>query len=359
MSKISLNTYTLINKKNWLKEGFIIQNLKGIYILGEGPFVYGNKARPYSLYHPDFFLKNKNPWIYPSSICQFNKKELIDFLFPIKKDLYKKNQKNFVLFEKSQSVSFNLYQDCFIKAQFAIKQKQFQKVVPAFCEIFLNTAPILNLLENLFKNTFNLKQGFLYGYWNREKGILGFTPEFLFSIDQKKFSTMALAGTTKQNSSSLLKSSKEVKEHEFVVKNLKENLDSLVSWEKKKRSEMIFPPLKHIKTELKGEWITPFDFQTICQLLHPTPAVGGYPQKSAWFWLKKQRSQKDRTYFSAPFAFYENKSKAFCLVALRSLEWNRKRSFIFSGGGWIKESQLQKEWHELYLKRQQVKNFFK
>ena len=348
---------TSIDRQKWLEEGFVVQSPKGEYILGQGAFSYGDKARPYSLYRPDFFSRNKKVWIFPSFVCQLNKKQFFKFLFPSKTDFNTQNQS--YLFKNSQKLSFILYQECFAQAQQAIRQGLFQKAVPAFCETFFKTAPVLNLLKNLFKNTFHFKEGFLYGYWNKQSGFLGFTPEFLFSIYGSCFSTMALAGTAGQNSLSLFKDNKELKEHEFVVKSLEEKLDSLVHWTEKKKSEMLFPPLKHLRTDLTGQWLSRFNFEKLCQTLHPTSAVGGYPQKSAWLWLKKQKSQKARTYFASPFAFYESETRSFCLVALRALEWDHQESRIFSGGGWIKESCLQKEWHELYLKRQQVKSFFK
>ena len=348
-----------MDKRKWLEEGFVIQSPRGDYILGQGAFIYGDRAKPCSLYRPDFFFKDKKAWIYPSSICRFSKKQFFNFLFPKKQDFNIQNQKILALFENSHPPSFSLYQECFVQAQRAIHQGLFQKAVPAFRETFFKTAPILDLLGNLFKNTLPFKEGFLYGCWNKRSGFLGFTPEFLFSIYGTRFSTMALAGTARQNSPSLFKDSKELKEHEFVLKSLEEKLDSLVHWEEKKRSEMLFPPLKHLRTDLRGQWFSRFDFEKVCQVLHPTPAVGGYPEKPAWLWLKKQRSQKNRSYFSAPFAFYESETSSFCLVALRALEWNHQKSWIFSGGGWIKESCLQKEWHELYLKRQQIKSFFK
>ena len=356
--KLELNP-TALNKKKWLEEGFVIQNPKGEYILGQGPFGYGAKALSCSLYRPDFFFRNKKAWIYPQFVCKLNKKQLAGFLFSSNKAFGELDTEDFFLFKNSRPASFLLYQECFIQAQRAIRQNLFQKAAPVFCETFFYTAPVLTLLKRLFKNTFNFRQGFLYGCWGKKAGFLGFTPEFLFSINGNHFSTMALAGTAQQNSPSLLRDSKELKEHEFVVKGLEESLAGFVRWNQKKRSEMLFPPLKHLRTDLSGAWLSQFDFEKVCRILHPTPAVGGYPPKPAWLWLERQRSQNKRAYFSAPFAFFENIRQAFCLVALRALEWDQKESRIFAGGGWIKESFLQREWRELYLKRKQVKSFFK
>ena len=388
-----------LNKTKWLEEGFILQRPQQDYLLGQGPFSYSDQPGFQTLYHPDFFLSRKKPWLKPSIIWKTNKKKLADFLFeqdPFPKknqfNLFPKNQteetskpqdlksrlfqnskypldwagtgwdhffhnhKNF--FNHSKKPSFVLYQEVFFQAQQAIHRGIFQKVVPAFCESFSVRPKLLLLMQNLFKKTDRFSQGFLYGAWNKKSGILGFTPELLFSLKENIFSTMALAGTGFYSGASLFKDKKEMKEHHFVVRSLQEALKDLVKWDKKIMSEMHFPPLKHLRTDLKGQWISRLNFEDICKALHPTAALGGYPKKQAWTWLKNQVSQNKRKYFGAPFGFFEDRTKAFCLVALRALEWDDQKSEIFSGGGLIKESLLQKEWRELALKRNQVKSFF-
>ena len=76
------------HKKKWLKEGFILQNSRQNYVLGQGPFTYSSKPRPPSLYHPDFFLTSKRPWIKASVTGSLSKEELGNFLFDSKKDSF-------------------------------------------------------------------------------------------------------------------------------------------------------------------------------------------------------------------------------------------------------------------------------
>ena len=349
-------------KRQILENGFVIQTLDNKYLLGKGPFIRGVQARPFSLYRPDFFLEDKKPWIYPQQLFILNPKQMNDFLFEKnstdKRKSFQKSLFDFKdFFSHSSQPNFTSYQECFVQAKQEIHKNKFQKVVPVFAEEFFKKPSLLKFLQNLFQNTCFL-QGFLYGCWDKQSGVLGFTPEFLFDLDQNHFSSMALAGTDLQNSASLLKDNKQVKEHYFVVKGLKEDLSDLAVWRSQKTSEMIFPPLKHLRTDLEGSLTTLFDFERTVRVLHPTSAVGGYPKKAAWTWLKEHRSQKQRSFFSAPFGFFENHKKAFCLTALRNLQWNQEKSHIFSGAGWIAESCLQKEWHELSLKRKQVKSFF-
>lgn len=343
------NILSLISKKRWQEEGFIVQDPCGGYWLGQGPFSYSPRPDFQSLYHPDFFMRKKNPWIKADLVQKLNQKQLSSFLLA-------SNHREF--FSKIKNPSFIQYQEVFFQVQQAIRKKQFQKVVPVFYESF-NLKPDLNLLlSNLFKNTKHFSNGFLYGVWNKNKGVLGFTPEILFSLQKTNFFTMALAGTFFHPGPSLLKNKKELKEHNFVLQGIQDSLKSFVKWKKGNTLEMIFPPLKHLRTDLRGRLNQLVDFEQICQSLHPTPALGGYPKKPAFDWLKNHNLQSDRMFFSAPFGFFHSAREFFCLVALRALEWNHEEGRIYSGAGLIQESVLQKEWEELFLKRQQVKQFF-
>lgn len=364
------------NLTKWQEEGFILQDPKGGYWLGQGPFTYSCQPKHQTLYHPDFFLNSEKPWVKPSLILKVSPKELIEFLFkkPLEfhqKKSFTKNKnlepltswgknsdtlKNF--FKTSKTPSFIQYQNIFCQAQQVILKGEFQKVVPVFYEKFALPPKLLFLIQNLIRNTMHITNGFLYGFWDKNQGILGCTPEILFSLQKDILCTMALAGTGTHPGPFLLKDKKELKEHDFVVQGLKESLEGFVKWEQNNVSELLFPPLKHLQTNLKGRLIQHPGFESLCKRLHPTPALGGYPKKPALDWLKHQPFQKHRTYFGAPFGFFYSEQEAFCLVALRALEWNQKESFVFSGGGWIQSSILQKEWRELFLKRQQVKQFF-
>lgn len=261
-------------------------------------------------------------------------------------------------FKNSKAPSFIQYQKIFFQARQAIHRGEFQKVVPTVFESFNFQSDLILCLKKLFTNTRWLSNGFLYGFWNKERGILGWTPEILFSVQRNKFWTIALAGTSPHPGPSLLKDKKELREHNFVVKGLQESLEGLVEWEKKLLSEMSVLSIKHLRTDLSGQLINNPDFEQLCHKLHPTPALGGYPREPAFDWLKNHSSQKGRVFFGAPFGFFHSTQKAFCLTAIRALEWSGREGRIFSGAGLIRESVLQKEWQELFLKRQQVKNFF-
>ena len=337
------------NFSSWLKEGFILQTGLNVFILGEGPFKPSSSPCR-GFYKRDFFLKNSSSWWLPHKMEFFSRKEVEDFLYQGDKS---------PCFTKSKKPSFIEFQKVFHEVKNKINQKQLYKAVPVFFEE-LETIPDVKLyLQKLFYNTREkASQGFIYGYWNNQEGMIGFTPEILFSVKGKKFKTMALAGTSPLHLS-LLNDSKEIKEQHFVLQDIKESLQGLVKWKKEQSYEKLFFNIKHICTDIEGELVNAFDFSYFCDKLHPTAALGGYPKSETFIWLKKHSTQTHRGSFGAPFGFFDGKDQSFCIVAIRGIQWKKEKSYIGSGCGLISESVLEKEWEELSLKREQIKNLFK
>ena len=404
------------NKTSWLREGFVIQSPQKQFILGLGPFTKSAKARPNSLYHPDFFLDTKKPWLCPSQTIAADQKTFSEFLLGQEEAWPKARLKNNLssqalaqgglapsgafckmgfkpsglggflsqdkarfgdkvllksfqqagsgqraiesFFRPSKKPSFIQYQSLFAQAQQAFRQGHLQKVVPCLREELGLRPPLLWLLQRLFKSACDRPNGFFYGAWGQKAGILGLSPELLLSIKGREFEAHALAGTGLCPGPSLLKNAKELKEHDFVVKGLQTALAGQVEGLRLLRDEIPFFPLKHLRTRLLGRLTKNRDFIALCQALHPTPALSGWPHIAALKWLKNSPSQRDRGFFGAPFGFFRSQREAFCVIAIRALEWSAQSSWIRSGGGLIAQSLLQKEWRELALKREQVKRFF-
>ena len=199
-------------------------------------------------------------------------------------------------------------------------------------------------------NILKKKSGFVYGFWSKDSGILGVTPEYLFEKKGRHIKTMALAGTGRV-SDSLLKDPKEVKEHQIVVDDLSSRFQKF-SIKKSLMYESIFGDLKHLRTDI--EFQSGGCFLSLIEKFHPTSALGGYPKKEAWHWLKKYNRPLDRKRFGAPFSVYRPNGSAFCLVSIRNIQWDKKSVVLGSGCGLTAQSKLEKEWQELELKRKWV-----
>ena len=360
-----MKTYKIpLDKAKWLKEGFVAQSPQRRFVLGQGPFVCSARPRPKSLYHPDFFLYKKKPFIRPAKCVVADKASFESFLFETADgESEDSSQTEFAgragFFKTSKPPSFIEYQELFFQARQAFRKGYLSKLVPCLHEEVSRPSSVLSLLQNLFKKTHLLPHGFFYGFWSGRSGILGFTPELLFSHKGQEFETQAVAGTGLQPGPSLWRDKKELKEHDLVVKGIYESLKGRAVWREIHREEMPFPPLKHLRSKMKGRFLEGDIFVALCQALHPTPALAGRPQDKALEWLKARPSQKSRAFFGAPFGFFHSEKKGFCVIALRALEWDGQAGRIGSGAGLIAESRFQKEWGELRVKREQAKSFFR
>ena len=316
-----------------LKEGLIVQ-YKDHFALAEGPLRQFSKPHPSKMcfYAPYFFAK-KNVFLYSQNHQLLTRSQLILFLQkyqqPAPIPLWKgpdlqKFKKQFEIF------------------QTAIRQKKITKIVPVYfsqSNNFLNPNHTAWLLLNLLQK----KEGFLYGIWNKTGGMIGLSPEYLFHKKNSKLTTMALAGTGRQN---LLKDEKEKAEHQITVQGI------CKGWKNFKRPpayEWSFGGLKHLRTDITIQ--TDLDFLSLVKKLHPTPALGGFPRNKALKMLKQYDNPK-RKYFGAPFGVHLSPKESFCITAIRNIWWDSQKIFLGSGFGLTNKSQLEKEWLELKQKRQ-------
>lgn len=194
----------------------------------------------------------------------------------------------------------------------------------------------------------------VYGYWNESRGLLGATPEVLFHRKAMVVQTMALAGSMPKEDAAtrtpLLKDPKEMREHELVVNDLMARLKPL-GWLKKHETEVLeLPTLFHLKTKFEISGCAKRDPELV-RLLHPTPALGVAPRAYGFQWLRELPDQKDRGLFGAPVLFSLSNDETLALVAIRSILWDENGSRVSSGCGLVATSELEREWHELAVKR--------
>lgn len=198
----------------------------------------------------------------------------------------------------------------------------------------------------------------VHGFWHEGEGLLGATPEILFSYEQGTLKTMALAGTCPKTESvereSLLTDAKEMQEHQLVVEDIEALLSRWGQVRKQGPSILELPTLLHLKTDIQVQCQNKPDFVALVQSLHPTPALGVAPRSAGYKWMQELPGQEGRRRFGGPLAFI-GREEALCLVAIRNLQWNKESAMIGSGCGIVAASELEREWRELYQKRLSVK----
>lgn len=206
----------------------------------------------------------------------------------------------------------------------------------------------------------------LYGYWNRDEGLIGCSPERLceYAAESKVLSTEAVAGTIPQEGyepGALLDDHKAVQEHSLVVEDLTERLSDLGTVEVGRTCEYQVPGLVHLQAPLRVHvQRQEISMAEVVDRLHPTAALGVYPRNQAGrAWLRDADRRLPRWRFGAPFGVSEQSETGAsfsCLVAIRNVQWRGHDVRISAGCGVVESSQLEGEWQECLAKIQSIRN---
>ena len=355
-----------INCSEFLKSGYLYPLLENdLFRLGWG--FQSRSSEPShdgSIYAPDFFLKDPNPWWNFQYGGCFSRLEILAALADTEQAL--------PLPEFSWlGPSRETFQVIFEDLQSQIKAGRLKKAVPISfdqAEYSMTEKVRTGLLRNLLHST--LRQPlFPYGVWSSPEntgggeGILGATPEILFLEKQTGvFETVALAGTRLNQSvgCSLWDDPKERKEHQIVIEGICRSLEEYSEVIVGETGELALALFTHLRTPI--EFNPKIDlnstFQTWVRQLHPTPALGAFPRDVGWEWLHSLEKQVPRSRFGAPVGYFRKGQLSTCLVAIRNLQWVKDRVFLGAGCGVVEESQFQKEWAEVRAKMDSVRKLF-
>ena len=188
-----------------------------------------------------------------------------------------------------------------------------------------------------------------------ESVFAGCTPETLVQQNGAQWSAHVLAGTRPRNQvgakDELLSSAKDLREHELVATGMVEALDPLVDTldlpaEPKIRS---LDHLYHLERRLEGRVHSSTGFLDLVGALHPTPALGGYPQLTAVDYLR-DCEPLERGGFGAPFGWISGAQDGHAAVAIRSALLKGNAASIFAGAGIVAQSDPQTEQAEVAAK---------
>jgi len=345
-----------IDCEAFLENGTIMSLETGHLLIG-----FGNRqwvAAPENLspafYFPDFFLKDLLPWFHH----EFHQEQTFDALL----EGLKKGQS----FSSAEYQWINLDQSHFItgfeQLQSLFQEKKLEKAVPfafEFSSCRMNSEILRKSLIHLLEYA-RAQPTYVYGFWDKHRGILGATPEILFKVGSKQKNalyTHACAGTRNcQNKISLLDDPKELHEHNLVVQGMSESLAPFGKLHIGDLKILQLPFLSHLITPIEVELNAAYDFEKIVEALHPTPALGGFPKQASWDWLKKYQITFDRGRFGAPAGYLCGQTNnASCYVSIRNMQWDEEKMMIGAGCGIVAESKLTDEWEEVNLKMQSIK----
>ncbi len=106
----------------------------------------------------------------------------------------------------------------------------------------------------------------------------------------------------------------------------------------------------HLGTRVEGRLSTPATpILELVAALHPTPAVGGSPQKHALS-LIAELEQAERGRYAGPTGWVDGDGNGEFAVAIRSAEIDQRAATIFAGVGVVADSEPQAELDETRAK---------
>lgn len=103
--------------------------------------------------------------------------------------------------------------------------------------------------------------------------------------------------------------------------------------------------VQHLYTPCNGILFDEVSDAEILPMLHPTPAVGGYPREQALTVIEKIEPFQ-RGWYAAPVGWVGHDTTEFA-VAIRSGLVENNQLSLFSGAGIVEGSKPEKEWQEI------------
>ncbi len=186
--------------------------------------------------------------------------------------------------------------------------------------------------------------------------FIGGSPERLYRRLERFLQTEAVAGTRPRGncpqkdqklSEELLNSEKDYREHQFVVHSLRGILHQLCHSIGQRREPVLLKlnKVQHLYTPCNGILLDEVSDAEILSMLHPTPAVGGYPKEQALMAIEKIEPFQ-RGWYAAPVGWVGHDTAEFA-VAIRSGLVENNQISLFSGAGIVQGSKPEEEWQEI------------
>lgn len=240
-----------------------------------------------------------------------------------------------------------------------IKAKQYSKCVLAR-QTSLTFSENINGIE-LFQNIAT-QQVNCYSICislSKEVTWISFTPEVLYKRIQSKIQSMALAGTKprgqnerldKELESELLDSKKERNEHSYVADFIQEKLSVFCESIDKEDTGIILKQkyVQHVLQKFNGVLKEGVTDKQLVSVLHPTPAVCGYPQQRAFEAIRRNESF-DRGWYTGVLGVVSPLESEW-VVGIRSALVRDNHLYVFAGAGIVEESIAAQEWQEIEYK---------
>jgi isochorismate synthase len=208
---------------------------------------------------------------------------------------------------------------------------------------------LFSALEKKYPNTL------VYFISDEQHGTwIGASPEKLIESKNSQFYTMALAGTLPLTVDSEW-SQKEKEEQKQVTDFILDRIHSLDAQniEINGPKEIVAGPVRHLQTDIRFTIHQDSAFE-LARQLHPTPAVSGMPRDKAITLIHKYEKHDRGLYAGMIGLIAKDSCKLY--VNLRCCTIQQNSAFLYLGGGFTKDSDVEKEWIETENKSRTILN---
>ncbi|MBJ3815400.1 isochorismate synthase [Shimwellia pseudoproteus] len=185
--------------------------------------------------------------------------------------------------------------------------------------------------------------------------LLGASPELLVRKTGRVFSSLPLAGTARRDrddpvrdaqiGDALMQSAKDRHEHALVIDAMRQQLQPLAQClaVPAQPSLITTPTLWHLASAIEGE--SAASVLALACLLHPTPALSGFPHQQA-MQLIAELEPFDRGLFGGIVGWCDEQGNGEWAVTIRSAHLRGEHIRLFAGAGIVPDSSPESEWRE-------------
>jgi menaquinone-specific isochorismate synthase len=241
-----------------------------------------------------------------------------------------------------------------------IEKGEFQKIVLARAKDLtasgaLHPLRVLNGLRQRYHDcyVFSVANGL-------GQSLIGASPERLLQVRGRILQTEALAGSIRRGASAsedaalggaLLRSEKDLAEHDYVVRAIARRLAPLgVSVEHRSKPGLKrLANVQHLHTPIRAELPKGATLLDVLSRLHPTPAVGGSPRETAVPCIRALETFP-RGLYAGAMGWVDARGEGEFFVGLRSALIDGPRARLYAGAGIVAGSEPEKEYAETELK---------
>ncbi|WP_395091288.1 chorismate-binding protein [Vaginella massiliensis] len=241
------------------------------------------------------------------------------------------------------SISYEDYLELINKTTKVLQNSDLKKVVISRTKQVNHTG--LNIWKLLFKLKQNYPNAFVYFYYDRAEAWFGATPELLLHKQGDRLQTVSLAGTKSKDATW---TNKEYAEQQTVTDFIVQQLSGFGEITEDGPNTVDAGLFHHLKSYISCKLEEEIDLDKILSLLHPTPAVGGFPKELAKQYIL-QNEAYDRQFY-AGYLGYKRGEEEHYFVNLRCAKMYHDRIKLFVGGGIMPDSVPENEWEETEMK---------